>query len=37
MIQPVGVFVRWLGKMAEHSFFLDFFLSFFAKKKEKIK
>jgi len=30
-----GVFARWPGKKAEHSFFLDFFVSFFVKKKRK--
>jgi hypothetical protein len=42
MLQSVGIFVRWPGKMAacppyagEHSFFLGFFVSFFAKKKRK--
>ena len=42
MFQPVSVPVRWPGKMAagpasagEHSFFLGFFVSFFAKKKRK--
>jgi hypothetical protein len=33
--QSFGVVVRWPGKKAEHSFFLDFFVSFFVKKKEK--
>jgi len=27
--------VRWPGKKAEHYFFLDFFVSFFVKKKRK--
>jgi hypothetical protein len=27
---------RWQGKTAEHSFCLDFFVSFFVKKKRKI-
>jgi hypothetical protein len=35
MLQSVGILVRWPGKMAEHSFFLDFFVSFFVKKKRK--
>jgi hypothetical protein len=33
--QLVGILVRWPGKMAEHSFFLDFFVSFFVMKKRK--
>jgi hypothetical protein len=35
IFQTIGIFVRWPGKMAEHSFFLDFFLSFFVMKKRK--
>jgi hypothetical protein len=31
-----GVTVRWPGKKAEHSFFLDFFVTFFVKKKSKV-
>jgi hypothetical protein len=31
----IGVFVRWPGKNAEHYFFLDFFVTFFVKKKSK--
>ena len=39
---PFGVAVRWHGKKAEHSFFLDFFVSFCIflyqdKKKKNIK
>ncbi len=33
--QSIGVPVRWPGKKAEHSFFLDFFVSFCIKAKRK--
>jgi hypothetical protein len=35
MFRLISILVRWQGKMAEHSFFLDFFVSFFVKEKRK--